>query len=178
MTITEQSAGYNLDDCSGNTCSTVSTGAASALAYNKLTTAQQRNGYYVTFNACEKSINAPLVTAGYIYFGTNQAKAPQNDTCEESLGEAVGYKLAPFTGLVVAGEFEGGGFPPSPVSGVVNIVTSTGKTIQVAFCIGCGGEADNGGNTGCGSESALAGCKPPISVTSSRSRTYWYIKDK
>lgn len=179
-TITEQSAGYNLDDCSGGTCSTVTTGAASAMSYNNLTTAQQRKGYYVTFNACEKSVNAPLVVAGYIYFGTNQAKAPQNETCEESLGEAVGYKLAPFTGKYAEGEFEGGGLPPSPVAGVVNIVNAAGQTIQVAFCIGCGGEEEdeNGGNTGCGSESALAGCKPPISVTSSRSRTYWYIKDK
>lgn len=178
-TITEQSAGYNLDDCSGGTCSTVTTGAASAVSYNNLTAAQQRNGYYVTFNNCEKSVNAPLVVAGYIYFGTNQGKAPENETCEESLGEAVGYKLAPFTGKYAEGEFEGGGLPPSPVAGVVNIVNAAGKTIQVAFCIGCGGEEDeNGGNTGCGSESALAGCKPPISVTSSRSRTYWYIKDK
>ncbi|KAF0205717.1 MAG: type IV pilus assembly protein [Gallionellaceae bacterium] len=136
------------------------------------------SGYYVTFNFCEKSVNAPLVVAGYIYFGTNQAKAQEKDVCEESLGEAVGYKLAPFTGKYAEGEFEGGGLPPSPVAGVVNIVDAAGKTIQVAFCIGCGGEDDNGGNTGCGSESALAGCKPPIEVTSSRSRTYWYIKGK
>lgn len=178
-TITEQSGGaYNLDDCSGNTCSTVTTGAASALAYNKLTTTQQRNGYYVTFNSCEKSVNAPLVTAGYIYFGTNQAQPPQNQTCEESLGEAVGYKLSPFSGQYVAGEFEGGGLPPSPVSGVVNIVDASGNTIQMPFCIGCGGEDENGSNSGCGSESALAGCKPPISVSTTRKRTYWYLKDR
>jgi len=138
------------------------------------------NGYYVTFHACEKSVNAPLVTAGYIYFGTNQGKAPHhhNHTCEETLGEAIGYKLKPFAGTYVEGEFEGGGLPPSPVSGVVNIVDSSGNTIQVPFCIGCGGEEDDGGNSGCGSESALAGCKPPISVSTSRSRSYWYIKDK
>jgi len=136
------------------------------------------NGYYVSFNTCEKSVNAPLVTAGYIYFGTNQAKAPNNHRCEESLGEAIGYKLKPFAGTYAAGEFEGGGLPPSPVSGVVNIVDSSGKTIQVPFCIGCGGEEDDGGNSGCGSESALAGCRPPINVSTSRSRSYWYIKDK
>lgn len=137
------------------------------------------SGYYVTFNVCEKSVNAPLVTAGHIYFGTNQAKALQTETCEESLGEAVGYKLAPFSGKYVAGEFEGGGLPPSPVSGVVNIKDpATGKITQVPFCIGCGGEDENGGNTGCGSESALAGCKPPINVSTTRSRTYWYTKDK
>lgn len=136
-------------------------------------------GYYVTFNPCEKSVNAPLVTAGYIYFGTNQGKAPENERCEEALGEAIGYKLAPFSGNYVAGEFEGGGLPPSPVSGVVNITDpTTGKTIQVPFCIGCGGEEDDGGDTGCGSESALAGCKPPINVSTTRRRTHWYIQGK
>lgn len=139
------------------------------------------SGYYVTFNPCEKSVNAPLVVAGYIYFGTNQAKAREKEKCEETLGEAVGYKLKPFTGTYAAEEFEGGGLPPSPVAGVVNIVDkATGKTIQVPFCIGCGGEENdnNGVNTGCGSESALAGCKPPISVSTTRSRTYWYIENK
>lgn len=139
------------------------------------------SGYYVTFNACEKSVNAPLVTAGKIYFGTNQGQAPQKHVCEEPLGEAVGYKLTPFSGKYIAGEFEGGGLPPSPVSGVVNVFdVVTGKTIQVPFCIGCGGEEEdnNSGTSGCSSESALAGCKPPISVSTKRSRTYWYTKDK
>ncbi|OIR03323.1 neisseria PilC protein [mine drainage metagenome] len=123
-------------------------------------------GYYVTFNPCEKSVNAPLVTAGYVYFGTNTAEAPNNQACQETLGEATGYKLAPFTGNYVTTEFAGGGLPPSPVSGIVNIATATGTTVQVPFCIGCTGQ------------SALAGSKPPISVSTNRSRTYWYIKDK
>jgi Tfp pilus tip-associated adhesin PilY1 len=134
-------------------------------------------GYYVTFQACEKSVNAPLVVAGFVYFGTNRAKAPENETCEETLGEATGYRLAPFTGKYSSGEFEGGGLPPSPVSGIVNIVVD-GKTIQVPFCIGCGGEEDDHGTDPCGSDSALAGCRPPIDVTSDRSRTYWYIQGK
>ena len=136
------------------------------------------SGYFVTFNACEKAVNAPLVTAGYIYFGTNQGQAPNNQRCEETLGEAVGYKLAPFSGKYFTGEFEGGGLPPSPVSGIVNITDATGKTIQVPFCIGCGGEEDNPNNSGCGNQSALAGCRPPINISSTRSRTYWYIKGK
>lgn len=131
------------------------------------------SGYYVTFQACEKSVNAPLVVAGYVYFGTNRAKAPENETCEETLGEATGYRLSPFTGKYVSGEFEGGGLPPSPVAGVVNV----GDQL-IPFCIGCGGEEDDNGHDPCGSDSALAGCKPPINVTSDRRRTYWYIQDK
>jgi type IV pilus assembly protein PilY1 len=134
-------------------------------------------GYYVTFQTCEKSVNAPLVVAGYVYFGTNRPKAPENETCEETLGEATGYRLSPFTGKYTSGEFEGGGLPPSPVSGIVNIIQD-GKTIQVPFCIGCGGEEDDHGGDPCGSDSALAGCRPPIDVTSDRSRTYWYIQGK
>lgn len=137
------------------------------------------SGYYVTFNQCEKSVNAPLVTAGYVYFGTNQAQAPHSNSCDEGLGEASNYKLAPFSGKYFVGEFEGGGFPPSPVSGVVNVVDSvTGKLVQVPFCIGCGGGEDNTQQVGCNSNSALAGCKPPINVSTTRSRTYWYIEGK
>ena len=166
-------------DGSGNTVITEQPGTTANLVADPNPYTGTQSGYYVTFQSCEKSVNAPLVVAGYIYFGTNQAKAPNNHKCEETLGEATGYKLAPFTGKYAAGEYEGGGLPPSPVAGVVNIIDpATGKTIQVPFCIGCGGEADNGGNTGCGSESALAGCKPPINVSTTRSRTYWYIKDK
>lgn len=132
-------------------------------------------GYYITFKFCEKAVNAPLVTAGYIYFGTNQAKPPSTQRCEEALGEATGYKLSPFSGTYIAGEFEGGGLPPSPVSGVVNVVVN-GKTMQIPFCIGCGGAGD--GNTGCGGDSALSGCKPPITVSTKRNRTYWYTEGK
>lgn len=146
---------------------------ATSFAYNGTL-----SGYFITFNTCEKAVNAPLVTAGYIYFGTNTAEAPNNQLCEETLGEATGYKLTPFTGKYFNGEFEGGGLPPSPVSGIVNITDAAGKTMQVPFCIGCGGGEDNSFNSGCSGESALAGCKPAINVSTSRSRTYWYIKDK
>jgi type IV pilus assembly protein PilY1 len=143
------------------------------------------SGYYITFKACEKSVNAPLVVAGYVYFGTNQARAPDTETCEETLGVATGYRLAPFTGTYISGEFEGGGLPPSPVSGIVNIVDASGETTLVPFCIGCGGGHGGSGNGGgggvadpCASDSALAGCKPPIEVLSNRYRTYWYIDGK
>lgn len=141
------------------------------------------SGYYITMAKGEKSVNAPLVVAGFIYFGTNQAQAPQPNKCEEGLGEATGYRLSPFTGALGGGEFENGGLPPSPVAGVVNIVDpATGKTYQVPFCLGCGGSEDNNNNNNqgadCGGQSALAGCRPPINVKSSRSRPYWYRSNK
>ncbi len=141
------------------------------------------SGYYITPAPGEKSVNAPLVVAGFIYFGTNQAQVPNPNRCEEGLGEATGYRLSPFTGTLVSGEFENGGLPPSPVAGVVNIVDPvTGKTHQVPFCLGCGGQEDNNNTTNqganCTGESALAGCRPVINVRSSRTRPYWYRENK
>lgn len=143
------------------------------------------DGYYVTFLSCEKAVNAPLVTAGYVYFGTNRAHAPTAGRCESTLGEATGYKLSPFSGMYAAVNFEGGGMPPSPVSGVVNVRNAvTGITIQVPFCVGCGGAAvdsddSEGGNRRVlGSESALSVSKPLIKISTSRSRSYWYIEGK
>lgn len=127
------------------------------------------SGYKITLAAGEKVVNAPLVTAGYVYFGTNQPTAPSANSCTSTLGIAKGYRLQPFTGRYDSVVFAGGGLPPSPVSGVVNITTATGIKL-VPFLIG-------GGNPDCvGSDcaSALGGQKPVISVPTSRTRTYWY----
>lgn len=130
-------------------------------------------GYYINLADGEKVVNAPLVTAGYVYFGTNQPTAPSTTSCTATLGTARGYQLSPFTGSYRSVVFSGGGLPPSPVSGVVNI-TVDGKTKLVPFLIG-------GGNpecTGADCASALGGQKPPISVSTSRIRTYWYKQGK
>lgn len=130
-------------------------------------------GYYITLAAGEKVVNAPLVTAGYVYFGTNQPTAPSANSCTSTLGLAKGYRLSPFTGVGGSVVFSGGGLPPSPVSGVVSInVTTNGVTSTklVPFLIG-------GGNPDCvGSDcsSALGGQKPDINVPTNRTRTYWY----
>ncbi|HEU0220452.1 MAG TPA: PilC/PilY family type IV pilus protein [Gallionella sp.] len=127
------------------------------------------NGYFITLAAGEKVVNAPLVTAGMVYFGTNQPTAPSSTSCTSNLGIAKGYQLQPFTGKYTNIVFAGGGLPPSPVSGVVSITTASGTQL-VPFLIG-------GGNPDCvGSDcsSALGGQKPPISVPTSRTRTYWY----
>jgi type IV pilus assembly protein PilY1 len=127
------------------------------------------SGYYVTFATCEKGVNAPLLVAGYVYFGTNTAQPRTTQKCEETLGEANGYKLAPFTGAHTISEFQGGGLPPSPVAGIVNITDSNGVTHQYPFCIGCGNGEDS---------SSLDSSLPPITVLPNRKRTYWYTTGK
>ncbi len=141
------------------------------------------DGYYITLKTGEKCVNAPLVVAGYVYFGTNKPDKPSTNVnqCEDPLGEAASYQLSPFSGAYSRGEWDSGGLPPSPVAGVVNIVDpSTGKTIQVPFCIGCGvgdeGQSQQNGNSTCNT-SALAACSPPINVSTSRKRTYWYMQN-
>lgn len=132
------------------------------------------SGYYINLADGEKVVNAPLVTAGYVFFGTNQPTAPSTTSCTSSLGTARGYRLSPFTASYQSVIFAGGGLPPSPVSGVVNITTASGETELVPFLIG-------GGNpecTGADCASALGGQKPPIAVSTSRIRTYWYKKGK
>ncbi len=145
------------------------------------------SGYYLTLcntkdspskpTTCptgEKVVNAPTVTAGYVYFATNQPQVPSPNSCP-TLGTARGYSVNPFTGVYTSIEYEGGGLPPTAVSGVVNIVNADGTTTPVPFCIGCGGNTEC---VGSGCTSAVGGARPAIDVSTSRKRTYWYIENK
>jgi Tfp pilus tip-associated adhesin PilY1 len=172
---------YSLDDCTGtaaapNTCSAATTGAATDVSYDKLTQAQQNFGYYITLLPGEKGVNAPLVTAGFVYLGTNQPTAPTPNSCSTNLGTARGYQLNPYTGQHASVIYAGGGLPPSPVSGIVDIATANG-VVQAPFCIGCPPAINPTGSSSC-VDSALAACKPNIQVNSARHRNYWYINNR
>lgn len=178
--------GMRLADCTGttadpNTCTAASTGAAGAQRYDQLSVAQQRSGYYITLNTGEKVVNAPLTTAGYVYFGTNQPAIPDPLSCSTNLGIARGYQLRPFSAEYASSTFDGGGLPPSPVSGIVDITNADGTVTQAPFCVGCAtplsGSGLSGGVPGC-EKSALEGCKPKIDVSNNRKRNYWYLNNK
>jgi type IV pilus assembly protein PilY1 len=89
-------------------------------------------GWFVTLATGEKVVNGPLITAGHVIFGTNQPDT-SNTSCSPNLGIARRYDVNYLTGLgsgtfkdengnVVRSEIAtGGGFLPSPVSGVVEI---------------------------------------------------------
>lgn len=129
-------------------------------------------GYFKDQLAGEKVVNAPLTVAGYTYYGTNQPSA--SNSCTANLGIAKGYMLNSQTGKTYSKVYEGGGLPPSPVAGVVNVIVNGETTpTPVPFCIGCGGNPDC---TGPDCKSAVGGGKPPINVPTSRSRTYWYLE--
>lgn len=163
------------DKLFNRTCSSsCPTYTVSALAIDGVTTPNK--GYFVTLLTGEKVVNAPTTVAGYTYFGTNQATAPSAGSCS-NLGNARGYYLSPTDGDYGFTLYSGGGLPPTTVAGLVNIVTTSNgveTTVTVPFIIGGGGGAGNNNCTGADCKSAFGGGKPPISVPTSRTRTYWY----
>lgn len=130
-----------------------------------------RKGYFVTLaNTGEKSVNAATTVQGITYFGTNQPVAPSGNSCSANLGVARGYALSPFTATRSVSNFDGGGLPPSPVAGIVNIQVGD-KTVQQQFCIGCGGSS---GAIGGDAKSGFGISNPNKTVPMSPRRTYWY----
>jgi type IV pilus assembly protein PilY1 len=154
------------------------------------------NGFYITFATGEKAVNAPLAVGGSIFFSTNRP-IDRSATCAANLGEAKAYAVNPFDGFKVTNVLSGGGLPPSPVAGLVNIVSTSvvngqtvTKTTVEKFCIGCGisGTALNGSQPGGGGDngssgsssapctSALENCNASKTIAKKLKRTYWYKK--
>lgn len=105
-------------------------------------------GYYMslTNGSGEKGVNAPTTIGGATYFGTNRptpTSAAPEDSAEDgapicnnaNLGEARGYRVDLFTGKTFTQPFAGGGLPPSPVAGVVEVDVN-GTKQSVPFVIG------------------------------------------
>jgi len=131
------------------------------------------NGFFITLgNPGEKGVNAPITVGGYTYFGTNQPPLPSSLACN-TLGIARGYQVKFLTGTSANVVFDGGGLPPSPVAGLVN-VNVNGSPRAVPFCLGCGNPGP--GATGPDAKSPLGGGKPPIPVPPIRKRVYWYVE--
>ena len=160
---------YMLKDLAGNDGSTTAITEANLFDATSTVYNKSLSGFYVTLDTGEKVVNAPYTVAGYTYFGTNRPMASAS-ACSANLGVAKGYSLDPFTGVGTSVVYDGGGMPPSPVAGLVDV---DGKLI--AFCIGCGGAPSC---VGADCSTAIGGGKPVISVSTKRNRTYWYIKGK
>lgn len=115
----------------------------------------------------EQVVTTPVTTGGITYFSTFQPTdtTVANQTCS-NLGTARGYTVNFLTGGLVpgdlsrAGVFKGGGFPPSPVSGVVQLDDGT----LVPFVLGGKGN------------SALEAAKVPVSIPATRKQVYRYQK--
>jgi type IV pilus assembly protein PilY1 len=119
----------------------------------------------------EKVINAPLSIGGIVYFSTNRPTPTEVDplTCSPNLGEARAYALDFLTGTSgrvkgsnadddVSTKLTGGGLPPSPVGGVVQL--DDGKLVDFIIGSGAGG-------------SAIAPEKPKRDIPKIRKKLYW-----
>lgn len=120
-----------------------------------------------TMQAGEKSVNAPTTIGGNTFFGSNTPIPPDPSVCQPNLGTARGYSVNFVTGASQFVIFDGGGLPPSPVSGLVTI---DGETYP--FLIGAGNP--DPGCTGADCTSSVGAQRPPIPIAPVRSRTYWY----
>ncbi|AHX15436.1 pilus assembly protein PilY [Dyella jiangningensis] len=137
------------------------------------------SGFYVTLNHTgEKAVNAPLTVAGYTYFGTNTPDVIGADStkCYPNLGIARGYAINFLTGVGLNSDgfvvFSGGGFPPSPVFGLISIGSGSSSVITPVLIGGGNQTSPSGGNN----TSVLGAQKITPPQLGKRKRTYWFIE--
>jgi type IV pilus assembly protein PilY1 len=125
--------------------------------------------YYAMATNGEKVVTSSVSTGGYSYFSTNQPSPPAPGSCASNLGIAKTYRMPLFCGTPDSIELAGGGLPPSPVIGNVEIEiaadgTHPASTRMVPFIIG-GFNAVHSG----------IGVAPvPVNVDPTRRRVYWF----
>lgn len=143
--------------------SLTSISAASTSSPSAATLAASK-GWYLGLLSGEQVVTAPLTVFGVTTFSTN---TPQTSTCGANLGLTkvynVSYLDASTTNTTTTNRFEtvtGGGLPPSPVAGRVQLDNGN----VVPFCVGCS------------AASPLAGALPRELnlVTQPKQRLYWY----
>jgi type IV pilus assembly protein PilY1 len=134
--------------------------------------------YYPPANQGEQTVTSSVIFGGTIFFSTNRPTATPANSCATNLGEARGYavNLLNASGVIGSGAlcggdrsdtFVGGGIPPSPVVGTVQVQTAEGlKTIPLLI-----GAANIAGDA---PSFSIGGQQPPVPIQQIRSRVYWY----
>jgi type IV pilus assembly protein PilY1 len=125
--------------------------------------------YYAMATSGEKVVTSSVSTGGYSYFSTNQPSPPAPGSCVSNLGIAKTYRMPLFCGTPDSIELAGGGLPPSPVIGNVEIdiaadATHPASTRMVPFIIG----GFNAVHSGIGVS------RVPVNVDPTRRRVYWF----
>lgn len=145
-----------------------------------------QDGCYAALATGEKVVNAPTTIAGRTYFSTNKPDISP-DSCTANLGIATSYATPLMCKLPIGTELVGGGLPPSPVAGVVEVpytdpVTGEEGTRLVPFIIGGDAysiDADGDGINDSGSSrcnQALGPCEPNPTVAPKRTRIFWHTE--
>jgi type IV pilus assembly protein PilY1 len=117
-------------------------------------------GCFVSFTGGERVVNGAATIAGNTFFSTNQPTPLSANSCGGSLGTARTYTFPLFCEGATYIPVTGGGLPPTPVAGYVNI---DGK--RVPFVIGVG-------------RNRLDPIPPQLSVPQVKRRTFWYIENR
>jgi type IV pilus assembly protein PilY1 len=125
--------------------------------------------YYALAGSGEKVVTSSVSTGGYSYFSTNQPSPPAAGSCVSNLGIAKTYRMPLFCGIPDSIQLAGGGLPPSPVIGNVEIdIPASGSqpasVRKVPFIIG----GFNAVHSGIGVS------RVPINVDATRRRVYWF----
>jgi type IV pilus assembly protein PilY1 len=128
-------------------------------------------GCYLPLASGEKVVTGSSSIAGTSYFSTNRPTPASPLSCRANLGEARAYELPLFCKTANSQVLTGGGLPPSPVVGVLQVsVGNTGAggatTRVVPFVIG-------GINT---KKSPLEIKKVTPVIPVKRRRPYWYVE--
>jgi type IV pilus assembly protein PilY1 len=128
--------------------------------------------YYALASSGEKVVTSSVSTGGYSYFSTNQPSPPAPGSCVSNLGIAKTYRMPLFCGTPDSVQLAGGGLPPSPVIGNVEIDipadgTHPASTRMVPFIIG-GSSIANSVRSGIGVS------RVPVNVDPTRRRVYWF----
>jgi len=159
-----------VDVTAGVTTSATALGTTTITNVTGGVTTSSTKGWRFRFSPCEQTVNEGLTIAGVTYFGTNTPSSG-GTSCVANLGLARGYAVDYLTGNAVSssgsryGVYVGGGMPPSPVAGIVDV-----NGTKYPFCIGCiDPDAANA--------SALQGSEVVINPTGSRYRSYWYLEN-
>ena len=128
-------------------------------------------GCYISMAAGEKVVTSAVTVAGITYFSTNQ---PFTNTasCTANLGRAKTYGAPLFCQTPEVSVLSGGGLPPSPVAGIVQVTytpanSSTPMSKFLPFIIG-------GINV---NRSPIEVMRPIITLPPKRERRYWYLED-
>lgn len=133
-------------------------------------------GYRFDMGLCEQGVNKPLAIAGLVYFGTNQPQEDGAATCKTDLGVARSYVVGVSDGGVWCPTcdrsvgYEGGGLPPSPVAGIVEV-----DGVKAPFILGGTKPPEGGGECVGDACSSLGGGKVTINPAAPRYRHYWHM---
>ncbi|MEO5697251.1 MAG: PilC/PilY family type IV pilus protein [Burkholderiaceae bacterium] len=125
-------------------------------------------GCYVALDQGEKVVNAAASIGGNAFFGTNRPAPLPANTCSANLGLAKAYSMPLFCATPTSSIITGGGLPPSPVVGIVEVAYTkpdgTQGTKLKPFVIGAPNPKQSG----------LEVSEPVPPDEAPRKRRYWY----